>query len=240
MTPIIIAHRGASKDAPENTMSAFRLAFEQGADGIELDVQRTADRKLVVIHDETLERTTDGKGLVASKTYKELTALNAAASFGDGERVEKIPLLEEVLAWIATTPLYLNIELKNGILPYEGMEEEVIEMVRAYRLSDRVTLSSFNHYSIALMSALAPEMELGILYIAGLYRPWDYAKSIGALALHPYYYNAVPEIVKGAKEAGVKIRPWTVDGDEDLLKMIRLDVDGVITNEPAKMKELLG
>ncbi|MBE3554432.1 MAG: glycerophosphodiester phosphodiesterase [Thermicanus sp.] len=239
MRPLIFAHRGASGDAPENTMTAFRLALEQGADGIELDVQRTADRKLVVIHDETLERTTDGKGLVATKTYKELSQMNAAAHFGNGYGGEPIPLLEEVLAWIAPTSLLLNIELKNGILPYEGMEEEVVELVRHYGLNNRVILSSFNHYSLVTLGRIAPEMERAILYVAGLYEPWEYAGRVGATSLHPYFYNAVQEIIQGTKRAGMKIRPWTVDREGDLSRMISLGVDGIITNYPARTKKIL-
>lgn len=239
MAPLIIAHRGASERAPENTMTAFRFALDEGADGIELDVQRTADRQLVVIHDETVDRTTDGKGPVASHTWRELKSLNASASFGNGQGREEIPLLEEVLSWLAPTRLILNIELKNGIYPYEGMEEEVVGMVRSYQLTDRVIFSSFNHYSLVLLKRLAPEIETAILYMAGLYEPWQYAKGIGADGLHPLFYSAVPPIVEGTQSAGLKIRPWTVNHDEDLRRMIHLGVDAVITNLPGKMKRLV-
>lgn len=238
MKPAIFAHRGASADAPENTMAAFRLALEQGADGIELDIQMSADGKLVVIHDETLDRTTNGSGLVCLQTADQLRRLSAGKGH-PGYADERIPLLEEVLEWIAPTGLKLNIELKNGIIPYPDMEEKAVRLVRRYNMEYRVIFSSFNHYSIAKLAGIAPDIEPAILYMAGLYRPWEYAKKIGARALHPLYYNAIPEIVRGTQEAGLAIRPFTVDQEEDLIRMIRLGVDAVITNHPARMKKLL-
>lgn len=240
MFPKIYAHRGSSADAPENTMSAFQLAIEQGADGIELDIQMTADGKIVVIHDETLDRTTDGRGLVVQHTYEQLAQYNAAANYPDWAHKEKIPLLQDVLALLAPTELELNIELKNGVVPYEGMEEAVIRLVREYGMENRVVFSSFNHYSMVKMAQLAPEIETAVLYMAGIYEPWNYVKPLGIRALHPYYLGVRPEIVQGAKAAGIKIRPFTVDAEADLKKMIALGVDAVITNDPLRMKKLKG
>lgn len=240
MFPKIYAHRGSSGDAPENTMSAFQLAIEQGADGIELDVQMSADGRIVVIHDETLDRTTDGKGLVVHHTYEQLTHFNAAAKHPDWSKKEIIPLLEEVLELLAPTKLELNIELKNGVVPYDGMEEAVIRMVREFKMEDRVVFSSFNHYSMVKMANLAPEIETAVLYMAGIYEPWNYVKPLRIRALHPYYLGVRPEIVQGAHAEGIKIRPFTVDEETDLKKMVALGVDAVITNYPLRMKKLKG
>lgn len=239
MYPLIYAHRGASGHAPENTMAAFRLAVEEGAEGIELDVQLSADRQVVVIHDETLDRTTDGLGPVNSRTWEELRRLDA--SFGqEAYRGEGIPLLSQVLELLAPTQLELNIELKNGIVPYEGMEELVVRMVRQYGMEKRVVLSSFNHYSIARLAGMAPDMEMAVLYAEGLYRPWEYAAFVGARSLHPHYLAVTPEIVMNAHMAGVKVRPWTVNSDEDYRRMAAAGVDAVITNYPGRFKALQG
>ncbi|MCL6457692.1 MAG: glycerophosphodiester phosphodiesterase [Gorillibacterium sp.] len=237
MKSLIYAHRGASGDAPENTMAAFRLAVQQGADGIELDIQMSRDGQLVVIHDESLDRTTNGKGLVTHYTSAELQRLDASHRF-EQYRGESLPLLQEVLAYLAPTSLELNIELKNGLILYEGMEEKAIRLVKEYAMENRVVFSSFNHYSLVKLASLAPEIERGILYGEGLYEPWNYAGSIQALALHAHYYSVYPEIVAGAHAAGSKIRPWTVNEDADLRRMIALGVDAVITNYPARMKAI--
>lgn len=238
--PKIYAHRGASAHAPENTMAAFKLAIEQGADGIELDIQMSADGQLVVIHDEKLNRTTNGKGLVAAHTYEQLKQFNAAASFKKGIQFEHIPLLTQVLELLAPTKLELNIELKNGVIPYTGMEEAAIHLVRQYGMEDRVTFSSFNHYSVVKLAKLAPDIETAILYVAGIYEPWNYALPLGIRALHPFYYGAMPEIVHGAQQAGMKVRPYTVDKIDDLKRMIAIGVDAVITNHPLRMRKLKG
>ncbi|WP_040953004.1 glycerophosphodiester phosphodiesterase [Gorillibacterium massiliense] len=234
----IFAHRGASGDAPENTMAAFRLAMEQGADGIELDIQMTRDRELVVIHDETLDRTTNGHGLVAHHTSAEIIRLDASHSFTT-YKGEPVPLLTEVLELLAPTNLQLNIELKNGIILYEGMEEKAIALVKKYGMEDRVIFSSFNHYSLVKLAGLAPEIERAILYHEGLYEPWNYAATVQANGLHPIYLSVYPEIVEGTHHAGMKIRPYTVNAEKDLRRMIALGVDAVITNYPALMKSIL-
>ncbi|WP_058304554.1 glycerophosphodiester phosphodiesterase [Gorillibacterium timonense] len=234
----IFAHRGAAGNAPENTMAAFRLAVEQGADGIELDIQMSKDGELIVIHDETLDRTTDGTGLVVARTAAELRELNAAKQMPEYP-VERLPFLREVLEFLQPTALELNIELKNGIILYEGMEEKVIALVREYGMESRVIFSSFNHYSLVKLADLAPDIERGILYTAGLYEPWNYARLMGASALHPYFYSVYPEIVQGAHAAGVKVRPYTVDEEAVMKRMLACGVDGIITNYPARLKRVM-
>lgn len=236
--PLIYAHRGSSGEAPENTMAAFRLALEQGAQGIELDVQLTADGRLVVIHDETLDRTTSGSGLVVRHTYNQLRGLDASYNF-PAYAGEPLPLLEEVLTLLSGTEVELNIELKNGVIPYEGLEEAAVRLIHEYGMERQVIFSSFNHYSMAKLARMAPEMDCAILYVAGLYEPWAYAKPLGVRSLHPLFYGAVPEIVQGAHQAGMKVRPYTVDEEADIRQMIRVGVDAVITNYPARMKHIL-
>jgi len=234
----IFAHRGAAGEAPENTMAAFRLAVVQGADGIELDIQMSRDGELVVIHDETLERTTNGTGLVVQHTAAELRELDASRSMPDYPR-EKLPFLREVLEFLQPTGLELNIELKNGIVLYEGMEEKAIALVREFGMEGRVIFSSFNHYSLVKLADLAPGIERGVLYTDGLYEPWSYARLVGADALHPHFYCVYPEIVQGAHAAGVKVRPYTVDAIADMRRMLACGVDAIITNYPARLKAVM-
>ncbi|WP_438431380.1 glycerophosphodiester phosphodiesterase [Gorillibacterium sp. sgz500922] len=234
----ILAHRGAAGEAPENTMAAFRLAVEQGADGIELDIQMSKDGELIVIHDETLDRTTDGTGLVVKQTAAELRRLDAAKGRSDF-RGERLPLLREVLDFLQPTGLALNVELKNGIVLYEGMEEKAVALIREYGMESRTIFSSFNHYSLVKLADLAPEIERAILYTAGLYEPWSYARLVGADALHPLFYSIYPEIVQGAHAAGVKVRPYTVDDEPTMRRMLACEVDAIITNYPARLKAIL-
>ncbi|WP_438444913.1 glycerophosphodiester phosphodiesterase [Gorillibacterium sp. sgz5001074] len=238
MKPLVYAHRGASGDAPENTMAAFRLALEQGAEGIELDVQMTADGLLAVIHDETLDRTTDRKGWVGDLTYDEIRRADASFRF-PAYKGEPVPLLSQVLELLVPTSLELNIELKNGIRLYDGMEEAAVRLVREYGLEQRVVFSSFNHYSVAKLVRLAPEIESGILYEAGLYRPWDYASTVGARALHPYLYSINRELTDAAHEAGLKVRPWTANSEQEWAALTAAGVDAIITNYPARLLAFL-
>jgi glycerophosphoryl diester phosphodiesterase len=219
-------------------MSAFRLALEQGAEGLELDVQMSQDGRLMVIHDETLQRTTDGEGLVVSHTYDQLRRLNAKYTFTKMD-FEPIPTLDEVLEWASHSQLEVNIELKNGIISYESMEREVARLVKHYAMEQRVVISSFNHYSLQKMHQFAPELKTAILYTAGLVDPWNYAVSIGTHGLHPLFYSVRPEIVAGAHAAGLAVRPYTVDDPVMMRKLISASCDAVITNKPALMRQII-
>ena len=183
----IFAHRGYCAKYPENTMLAFREAEKAGADGIELDVQLSKDGEVVVIHDEKVNRTTNGKGYVRDLTRKELQRVDAGHTMKTIMKKEPIPSLSEVLEWMTSNEIICNIELKNNIFRYEGMEEKVIQLVREYKLSQRVIISSFNHYSIVKSYRIAPEIEIAPILGNAVYMPWVYAKSIGAKAIHPKY-----------------------------------------------------
>lgn len=159
----VFAHRGASQYAPENTLEAFRLAMEQGAEGIELDVHLSADGELVVIHDETLERTTNGTGLVKEHTLAQLQALRADNHMEEFEAAH-IPTLRQVLELVRPGDMQVNIELKTGILWYEGIEEKTLELVKELGMQDRVVYSSFNHYSIEEVRRLDPTAETAYLF----------------------------------------------------------------------------
>jgi glycerophosphoryl diester phosphodiesterase len=227
----IFAHRGYSSAFAENTMSAFIAAEKAGADGLELDVQLTKDGEVVVIHDEKLDRTTSGKGFVKNFTFKEIRKLNANKK---GVNKEPIPSLFEVLEWMQSNQLVCNIELKNNLFPYEGMEEKVIHLVRRFNLSNRIIISSFNHYSIVLSYRSAPEIETAPLFNERIYMPWVYAQSIRAQGIHPKLASVTDEIIKGAIENGIAVRPYTVNKDTDMQRLYKLNCTSIITDDPVK------
>lgn len=236
MTSKVWAHRGASAEAPENTMAAFRRAIELGADGIELDVQRSADGRLVVIHDETVDRTTTGSGRLVEMTWEQIEPLRIV---DDGRELldERLPLLEEVLELVAPTGLELNIELKDGLEPYPGMDAQVVQAVRAARMTDRVILSSFNH--VQFHGARALGLPLGLLYVEPLWAVEDYAARFGAAAVHPDFRTlAEPGLLDRLRAETIAVNAWTVNERVDIEAMLALGVDGIITDQVALALEL--
>lgn len=236
---LIFAHRGAAGTYPENTMISFEAAKAFRADGIELDVQFTKDGKVVVIHDETVNRTTNGKGAVRNYLFEDLRKLDASYKFSDKVGFCHIPLLEEVLEWLQSNQLLLNIELKNNKIPYHGLEEEVITLVRKYCLEERVILSSFNHYSIKKCHMMAPDIQTAILYKEGLHSPWAYAEKIGASGIHPNYRYIPDAIVKLTMENGVEVRPYTVNDETVMRKYFDMNISAIITDYPETARALL-
>lgn len=230
------AHRGASADAPECTLPAFELALAQGADGIEFDVQLTRDDEVVVIHDETLERTTDGTGWVADHSLAELRALDASAG-REGFAGTRIPTLDEVLE--LATGVILNVELKNSRLRYKGLEERVLQILADHSAGDRVVLSSFNHYSLRYLMHVGAPYPLGALYSDPLYRPWKYAQRLGVTCLHPPLRATRRKLVDNCHALGMRVHVWTVDDEPDLRRMAGLGVDAVITNRPGVARAIL-
>ena len=215
-------------------MKAFKEAAIAGANGLELDVQLTKDGELVVIHDEKVDRTTNGKGFVKDFTFKDIRKLDASYKKKTFLHKEPIPSLEEVLEWMTSNQIICNIELKNGVCPYKGMEEKVISLIHAYGLKDRVILSSFNHYSIVYCYRIDQEIETAPLFSEGIYMPWVYAQSIGAKSIHPKHTAAPNELVKASVEYGVAVRPYTVNKEKDLQRFFAIGCSAVITDDPVK------
>ncbi|UCZ53877.1 glycerophosphodiester phosphodiesterase [Bacillus shivajii] len=230
----IFAHRGSSSTHPENTMEAFQAALQYGADGIELDVQLTKDGVPVVIHDEKVDRTTNGNGWVKDLTYNELKQLDAGSWFDPSFSHTKIPRLEDVLNWLVQTPLLLNIELKNGFIRYPEIEKKVLDLVHRYNMQNRVIFSSFNHYSLVDLRKQNRHIEIAILFMEGLYEPWNYAKTVGANALHCYYPVAVPELIAGSSQAGMPVRPFTINDEGLIATFIQRGCNAIMTDFPEK------
>ncbi|OMG52750.1 hypothetical protein BJN44_12650 [Tessaracoccus sp. ZS01] len=233
----IWAHRGASAYAPENTMPAFELALKMGADGLELDVQRTADGQLVVVHDEAINRTSNGFGKVVDQTLEELHGADFSHGF-PGRRNTKIPLLRDVLDLVKGTDAMVNVELKNTVELYPGIEDDVLTAVTDAGMLDQTLFSSFNHRGLANLRGRVSPDHLGLLFSDGLYEPWEYAAWFGAGAVHPHYLALRnPDFVWLCHERGIKVHAWTVNNDEDALWLKNMGVDAIITNFPDRLGE---
>jgi glycerophosphoryl diester phosphodiesterase len=230
--PIIYAHRGASAYAPENTWAAFSKALDMQAGGIELDVHLSKDGHVVVCHDEQVDRVSNGSGLVKDMTLEELKSLDFGSWFDKEYKGEQILTLDELLEKIHDWDGMLNVELKSGVVLYEGLEEKVVDALRRFNRIENSIISSFNHYSLLTIKKLEPDLKAGVLYSAGLVDPWVYVKRIGVEAIHPLFYGLVPPIIQGCKENGVIMNAWTVDHPNYIKALTVNGVDGIITNVP--------
>ncbi len=236
---LIIAHRGSAGTHPENTMEAFYEAERVKADGIELDVQLTRDGEIVVIHDETVDRTTNGKGFVKDYTFKDIQKLQANYKYKSKLfKKNRVPSLREVFQWMKGNELLCNIELKNSIMDYPGMEEKVIELIREFGFQDRIIISSFNHYSIVACYRLEPEVEIAPLYSSGLFMPWIYAQSLRAGGIHPKLKAVRDDIIIEAMNNGIAVRPYTVNKVEQMTRLLNLGCSAFVTDFPEKAWKL--
>lgn len=235
----IFGHRGSAGTHPENTMVSFIETERVGADGIELDVQLTKDGEVVIIHDDKVDRTTNGKGYIKDLTLAEIKKLDAGCNFKNGQFKAEIPTLDEFLKWLKDTDLLCNIEYKTITVTNHELEEKTVGLVKKYGLEDRIIFSSFNHYSIVYSYRMAPEIEIAPLYSEGIYMPWVYAQSIHAKGLHPHYKVAPQELVRLSQENGIAVRPYTVNKEKDLLRFFEANTSAVITDFPEKAIKLL-
>ncbi len=239
--PLVFAHRGACRVAPENTLLAFQAAVDLGADGVELDVQYSSDGHLVVIHHPTLEATTDGTGRVTAHTLAELRALDAGSRFGAQFAGARIPTLDEVLDLLGGGPLIV-IELKALQASHADIGARVAQAVRAHDMADQVVISSFNPFALRRARQAAHEIECALLVapdLPGLMRWGLVRKHSGASALHPEFPMVDEAYMAWARRLGMLVRPWTVNEEADMRRMIRLGVDAIITDAPERLANLL-
>lgn len=233
----IYAHRGARGYAPENTMAAFRLALELGADGIELDVQATKDGAVVICHDHTIDRTSNGTGWIRDYTLAELRALDFGGWFSPEFVGEALPTFAEFFAWYVTTPLYLNVEIKNGPAVYPGIERKLIAEMQEimpldFPLYDRLIFSSFYHPSLCEIKTLDLRFKTGVLFDD---RPVDVAgmaKQINAEYLHPHWHYLEQEWVQAAHDAGIGVNSYTVNTREEYEFARAAGIDGIFSDFP--------
>lgn len=229
----VIAHRGFSGKYPENTMLAFQKAEEAGCDEIELDVQLTKDNVLVIIHDEAIDRVSNGKGFIRDFTFEELQKFNINAKFGDEFGFNPIPSFEEYLSWVKRKQVTTNVELKTGKYYYKDLEEKVIAMIRAFGLEDKVMFSSFNHLSLLRCKEIIPEIECGVLVLKeGIGNAGFYASKYKFECYHPDVKGLTDDTVKNCKDYGIKLNVWTVNDEMNLQKSFDWGCNGVITNCP--------
>lgn len=231
----IIAHRGFSSRAPENTMAAFREALAYGVDGLEFDVHLSKDGQLVICHDASIDRTTDGRGLIADKTWKELQEFDAGSWFSERFQGERIPAARELFALVQGSSCLLNVEIKYDAARSAPLEEAVIAGLREFGLCDQAIVSSFDHYRLARIHQLAPEIRIAPLYTAALFKPWQYAQALGAQAVHPFFPTVTRDIVEGCHGAGISVHPYTINDRNALAMAADLGVDAVITDYPDRV-----
>lgn len=236
---INFGHRGASFDFPENTVLSLKEAIKCGATGLEIDVHKTKDNKIVVIHDENIERTFLGKGLVKDFTYDELKKFkNRKILFRESNKCY-IPLLEEVLSLVKENKVMLNIELKTDEIEYCGIEDDVINMIKEYGIEDRVILSSFNHNSIKKCKEIDSSIKTGALYYKEIEDVVEYAKSLKADAIHPDIRLVTKRLIHEAHENKIMVNVYTVNNPIDMRRVIELGIDGVFTDYPELLKEVI-
>ncbi|WP_028125676.1 glycerophosphodiester phosphodiesterase [Eremococcus coleocola] len=241
----IIAHRGYTGKYPENTRLAFEKAAELPIWGIELDVHLSKDQEVVIIHDEAIDRTSNGSGLVKDMTLEELRSYQFYGAFPELENQADdgltIMTLDEFLAWMQPLSIKVNIELKTNIFAYEGIVQKVIDLIKHYNLADRVLISSFNHRSIRECMTLAGDLplEYGFLTGASLLEPGDYCKAKGVGHYHPFYGSLVPADIINCHQHGIQINAYTINDKAAMKAMVDLGLDRLITNFPEDALEML-
>ena len=232
-TPIIFAHRGASAHAPENTLAAFELALKQGALAIEFDVKLTSDRQVVIIHDQKLNRTTNGSGAVTKHPQAALRELDAGSWLSADFRGEKIPTLEEVFETIGKR-LLMNVELTNYATPFDGLVHEVAALVKKHGLQERVIFSSFFPTNLVLARRLLPSVPRGQLILKGSSGWWQRAAANFMMldAEHPFITDVTASLVERAHSKGRRVHVWTVNDPADMHRLRSIGVDGIFTDDP--------
>ncbi|WMC93874.1 glycerophosphodiester phosphodiesterase family protein [Kineothrix sp. MB12-C1] len=234
----IYGHRGASEYAAENTMKAFHMAYDMGADGVEFDIQVTRDGYLVVTHDEWINRVSDGTGCVKDYDLEELRKFKFNKLHPEQED-SAIPLLEEVLEQLRERcnqdkrEFLFNIELKNNVFPYDGMEEKVLQIVKEKNVLENTLFSSFSHASMLKIRELESAARVAFLYCDGIMNVEDYAQRYNVNTVHPAWYlmdrNASFEALR---QREIEINIWTVNGGKEIRRFCDMGVNGIITNKP--------
>lgn len=234
--PLVWAHRGASFDAPENTLAAFALAEKQGADGIELDAQLCQTGEVVVLHDESLGRTTGFAGLIGETPWSVVRTLDAGARKNERYRGERIPLLAETLRGFSRL---VNVEIKCDRADDRGLTAAVVRVIREAHAEERVLLSSFNPLCLLRARLFAPRLPRALLFESEAAWPLRSALSapaLAAVALHPESVLASRERIGRWRRRGYRVAVWTVDDPVEASRLVEWGANGIITNRPALMR----
>lgn len=243
--PKVIAHRGGKKWAPENTMAAFSKSIACGVDGIELDIHKCASGELVVIHDDRVDRTTNGRGLVGQMTWEQLKGLDCGSWYDKAFAAERLPLLQDVLI-LVDGKVMLNIEIKTCPVDYPGIDDDLLAMLDGYAYPQKIVISSFDHKVLRrihdkLAKAGRPDRYrlamLGDNLLEGL---GAYAKTVGASAWNPSMDCIRKDSMDDARSAGLHVNVWTLNDRADWQRAREMGVSSIITDDPVGLKEFLG
>jgi len=236
----VVGHRGAMGHCPENTLASFERGLQLGADWIELDVHLSRDNALIVVHDETLDRTTNGQGAVREHSLAELKALDAGSWFGPEYAGERVPTLDEVLGWARQRNAIVDIEIKNAPVYYAGIEAAVVEALDRYGMTEQVIVISFDHRTVQRVKTLDPRIATGVLYSG---RPVDGGVSLAAQAqadaILPHWAHVTAADVAGAHSAGLSVAPWASSDPAVLRGLIDAGVDAIGTNHPDVLRDVM-
>ena len=239
--PILFAHRGASALAPQNTLASFKRALEDGAEAIELDVKLTADGKVIVLHDQTVNRTTNGQGDVRRLSLSELKKLDAGSCFSPEFANEPIPTLDEVFSAVGKK-LYINVEITNYATPTDALPRRVAELVRGHGLEDWVMFSSFNALNLIRLRRMLPQVPVGILAeegSRGAAARGFAGRIVAPKIVHPYFSDVEEEYVFRQHCFGRRIHVWTVNAPAEMRRLFQLQVDGIFTDNPRLASRVL-
>lgn len=239
--PVVIAHRGASAHAPENTLAAFRLALEHGADGVELDAKLSADGQVMVIHDQTVDRTTSGSGRVRELTMAQLKKLDAGSYFDSSFAREPIPTLEEVFVAVGARTL-VNVELTNYASPTDDLPDKVADLVIKFGLQEHILFSTFHPLTLLRIRRRLPQVPTALLALpgrgGGLARGW-LGRLLSPAYLHPYYTDVSAKMMAGEKRRSRMVNAWTVNDTEEMRRLFQIGIDGIITDDPRLARRVL-
>jgi glycerophosphoryl diester phosphodiesterase len=236
--PYFFAHRGASAHAPENTLASFELAARQGAPAIEFDVKLTSDRHVIIHHDQTLDRTTNGSGSVTRQSLAALRELDAGSWFSANFRGERIPTLNEAFEAVGRK-LFINVELTNYATPFDGLVHEVVKVVKVHGLEGRVMFSSFFPTNLVTARRLLPTVARGQLVLEGGSGWWQrfIAGFMSLDAEHPWKGDVTRESVERAHRKGRRVHVWTVNELTDMQSLRTLGVDAIFTDDPLAARQ---
>jgi glycerophosphoryl diester phosphodiesterase len=242
-SPLIFAHRGASAHAPENTIAAFELAIQQNADVIELDTKLSADGHVVVIHDQSVDRTTNSSGQVSELTLASLRELDAGSHFSPTFHGEQIPTLEEVLE-IFAGKILLNIELTNYRSPFDALPMKIAQILDQTNLETQILVSSFHPVPLRRFHHLLPSIPIGFLAKRGaagaISRSWIGSALIPFQAIHPEKSDISAAFISKAHRAGKRVHTFTVNSADEMEKLSELKIDGIITDDPLLAHQVVG
>jgi glycerophosphoryl diester phosphodiesterase len=238
---LVFGHRGASAYAPMNTIPAFELAAEQGADGIELDVHRSRDGAVVVIHDFTVENATaaNGSAKITDMTLAQIKELDVGEWFDDRFSGTQVPTLDEIFEAVGSR-LYINVEIKSVSLKTDGVEQAVADIIARHDMKQRVIVSSFNPLALVRFRQIIPDVPLGYLYAPEMPTlPSQMMVSLTYEATHPYHEMIDEEFVTEAKRNNYRVNTWTVNDPARAIQLSDMGVDLIITDKPDVIREAL-